>query len=230
MQIQQANKANKKLRIALYGDSGNGKTHSALDMARAFGDRVLVIDSEDGASNSFSDLFAFHVLKIDDPTLDTYALAIDMAIKNQSQFDCVIIDSLSHAWQDALKQVSTFSNTTLGWGKITPKWDSMMHRIKKLNCHVIVTMRAKTRQEGNQSYLTYDSRDNSDYEFDLMLQMVGIKNDNGITVAKARVTKNRFNTDNPKLKINAELNAGVSLMKYIIEWQSTAKEVTDAKA
>jgi hypothetical protein len=213
MQIQQANKANKKLRIALYGDSGNGKTHSALDMARAFGDRVLVIDSEDGASNSFSDLFAFHVL-----------------IKNQSQFDCVIIDSLSHAWQDALKQVSTFSNTTLGWGKITPKWDSMMHRIKKLNCHVIVTMRAKTRQEGNQSYLTYDSRDNSDYEFDLMLQMVGIKNDNGITVAKARVTKNRFNTDNPKLKINAELNAGVSLMKYIIEWQSTAKEVTDAKA
>lgn len=219
MNIVPANKANKKLRIALFGDSGHGKSHSSITMAKACGERVLVIDSEDGASHSFSDLASFSVLRIDEPTIEKYIATLDFALKNQRDFDVVIIDSLSHAWQNALAQVSTFDNTTLGWGRVTPKWDSLIHKIKLLDTHVIVTMRQKTRKEGSNWVPTYDSRENSDYDFDLILQMTGVKQESGVTVAKAVVRKNRFNTQIQKLNVGGTVNAGASLVKFILDWQ-----------
>lgn len=222
MQIQPASKALKKLRIALFGDSGNGKTHTALLMAQALGARILVIDSEDGASHNFSDLTAFSVLKIEAPTIESYMSALDIAIKNAKDFDVVVIDSLSHAWQDALKKVNGYNNTTLGWGKVTPLWDGLIHKIKQLPQHAVVTIRAKKRQDSDQNnswQTTWDARENADYDFDLMLKMIGVRQSDGTTVAKAIITKNRFNTDNAKIKVGGEVNAGASLIKFILDWQ-----------
>jgi len=224
MQIQAANKATKKLRIALFGDSATGKTHTALTFATQLGQRILVIDSEDGASNVFSDLANFSVLKLDDPSLKGYQDALDLAIKQQKDFDVVIIDSLSHAWQSALNEVSQTNNTQLGWGKVTPKWDKIIHSIKRLNCHVIATMRQKTRKGGDNWIDTYDSRENSDYDFDLMLQMKGVAIEQGEKLAKARVHKNRFNTGNEKLSLGREVNAAPSLIRFIIDWQQKPVE------
>lgn len=220
-QIVQANKSEKRLRIALYGDSATGKTHTALAFAKTLGERVLVIDSEDGASHSFSDLYAFNVLKIDEPTIENYTAALDMAIKHQDKFDCIVIDSLSHAWQNALNQVSQNTNTQLGWGKVTPKWDAMIHRIKRLHPHVIVTMRAKTRQDGNKWIATYDSRENSDYDFDMIIEMNGLAREkDNVIVAKATIKKNRFNTGEPRLNVGGSVNAGPAMIKFILDWQA----------
>jgi AAA domain len=228
MNIVPANKANKKLRIALFGDSGHGKSHTAINMAKACGDRVLVIDSEDGASHSFSDMASFSVLRIDEPTIEKYIAALELAYRSQKDFDAVIIDSLSHAWQNALAQVSTQNNTQLGWGKVTPKWDSLIHKIKLLDTHVIVTMRQKDRKDGNNWVPTYDSRENSDYDFDLILQMTGLTTESGATVAKAVVKKNRFNTQVQKLSVGGTVNAGASLIKFILDWQRTNPDAAAA--
>lgn len=224
MQIQKANKTQKKLRIALFGESGHGKTHSAILMARACGERVLVLDSEDGASHSFSDLTAFDVLKLDDVTIEGYSAALDLAIRSNGKYDAVIIDSLSHAWQSALAEVERAKTKQLGWGNVTPKWDGLIHKMKRLDCHVFVTMRSKTRQEGNSWVVTYDSRDNTDYDFDLILHMAGVRQVDGKPAATAKVTKNRFNTGIDRLNVGGTVNVGASLIKFIMDWQAKNPE------
>lgn len=220
MQIQKANKAQKKLRIALFGESGHGKTHSAILMARACGERVLVLDSEDGASHSFSDVAPFNVLKLDDVTIEGYSKALDLAIREHGNYDVVIIDSLSHAWQSALAEVEQAKSKQLGWGNVTPRWDGLIHKIKRLDCHVFVTMRSKTRQDGNRWVVTYDSRENTDYDFDLILHMAGVKNVEDKLTATAKVTKNRFNTGIDRLNVGGTVNVGASLVKFILDWQA----------
>jgi hypothetical protein len=86
-------------------------------------------------------------------------------------------------------------------------------------------MRQKKRNESGTAWVeTYDSRDNSDYDFDLILQMKGIAVEQGKKIAKARVHKNRFNTGNAKLNVGCEVNAAPSLIRFITEWQSKAVE------
>lgn len=225
--IQQANKANKKLRIALFGNSGNGKSHTSIAMATQLG-RTLVLDSEDGAANVFADIANFAVLPITDISPEGYVNAINEAAREQKNFDCIVIDGLSQAWQFALQEVSKERNTQLGWGRLTPRWDAIFHSIKRLQTHVIVTFRSKTRKNENDQWEdTWDSRENSDYDFDLILQMLGTKIEQNATVCKAKVTKCRFNIPDNRLKVGTIINAGNNIIRYLQKWQNeTAQQQT----
>jgi len=65
--------------------------------------RMGVIDSERMTASKYSDRFDFDVLELDDTSVNGYIDAIQMAA--DEGFAVLIIDSLSHAWQQLLDEI-----------------------------------------------------------------------------------------------------------------------------
>lgn len=175
-----------KLRAALIGSSGSGKTYSALMMAKGLGGRIAVIDTENGSASLYSHLVDFDVLNLNAPyTPERYIDAIILAEKNN--YDVLIIDSATHEWNgclDLLDAVATSKykgDTWRAWKEITPRHNAFLEAIVSSKMHVIVTCRAKTetaRQEidGKQKVvklgLKTEQRDGFEYEFTVVLDIV----------------------------------------------------------
>ena len=76
MGFTKAVKTKAKLRVALAGVSGAGKTYSALMMAKALGGRVALIDSERSSALLYADKFEFDHMDLSDHGIDRYKAAI----------------------------------------------------------------------------------------------------------------------------------------------------------
>lgn len=157
LKIRPASKVKSRLRMALDGVSGSGKTFTALRFAMALGKKVLVISSETGAVDKYKGFnpdgipFDFQVLDLPNFSPDMYTQAVMLA--GQEKFDVVIIDSLSHAWagaggaleiKDDVAARSRSGNSYFAWRDVTPMHNRMVEAILHSPCHVIATMRAKT--------------------------------------------------------------------------------------
>ena len=59
--FQRASKRSARLRMALIGVAGSGKTYTALNIAQNLGGPVAVIDTERGSASKYSDIFDFDV-------------------------------------------------------------------------------------------------------------------------------------------------------------------------
>lgn len=188
--IRKATKARKKARVWLVGPSGAGKTYTALALSKALGGKTIVIDTEAGTSNiyanSFED-FEFDVLELEgnyNPTV--YVDAIVMA--EEAGYKNIIIDSLSHAWNgiggvletvtDATKKYG--GNSHYAWRDGTPLHNALMAKIIQCKANVFATARTKqtyaeNKVNGRTTYkktgLAAIQRDETDYEFDVVLRM-----------------------------------------------------------
>jgi ABC-type dipeptide/oligopeptide/nickel transport system ATPase component len=98
-----ATKEKIKVRLALSGASGSGKTYSALaiaelveDIASHLATPVALIDTERGSSKKYADKFNFDVCELNDFHPSRYIEAIQAA--EQAGYATIIVDSLSHAW------------------------------------------------------------------------------------------------------------------------------------
>jgi|694.fasta_scaffold50124_3 hypothetical protein len=182
-----ATKFASKLRLALIGPAGTGKTFSALAIAKHLvpGGRVAVIDTERGSASKYADLFDFDVLNLDRHSPTDYVAAIRDA--EQAGYDVVVIDSLSHAWSGkggALEMVDQAAkrartpNSFAAWREVTPLHNEMVDSMVSCNAHLIVTMRAKTEWVQEQDErgktrirkvgLAPVQRDGLEYEFDVV--------------------------------------------------------------
>ena len=147
--FEKATKKRAKLRLALSGPAGSGKTYSALRVAAGMGGRVALIDTERGSASLYSDLFAFDVAELEPPYRpDKYVAAIEAA--DAAGYDVVIIDSLSHAWAgeggilewvDDIKE--TTRNKMTAWKEPTAAHNRLVNAILGMNAHCIITLRAK---------------------------------------------------------------------------------------
>ncbi|WP_423806808.1 AAA family ATPase, partial [Phascolarctobacterium succinatutens] len=85
------------LKIAITGVSGSGKTYSALQLAQGLGDKIAMIDTENGSGELYSNLCEYDVAPMAAPfTPEKYIDYIHEA--EQAGYNVLIIDSLSHAW------------------------------------------------------------------------------------------------------------------------------------
>jgi hypothetical protein len=201
VQFQPATKAQAKLRAALFGPSGSGKTFSALRMATGIGGRIAVIDTERGSASKYADRFTFDTCQLLDRTIEGYLAALDVAAK--AGYDVLIIDSLSHAWQELLQEVDRLAkarfsgNTWAAWSEGTPKQRRLIDALTDWPGHVIATIRSKT--EWNQQTdektgrlrpvrigLAPEQGKGIEYEFDLLLEL---STDHVGTVIKDRTGK-----------------------------------------
>lgn len=187
--FKRATRQQSKLRLALIGVSGSGKTWTALTLAKYLGKRIAVIDSENGSASLYAgDAADFDVLCLDTFAPRTYVAAIHAA--EQAGYDVIIIDSLSHAWMGkdgALEMVdkaakrSRSGNSFTAWRDVTPEHNALVDAMVRCQTHLIVTMRSKTEyvvQDGPNGKKTPEKigmapvqRDGLEYEFTLVGEM-----------------------------------------------------------
>lgn len=200
LQFQKATKEQAKARIALMGPSGSGKTYTALKLACGLGDKVAVVDTENGTASKYADEFNFSTLNLTEFSPLTYVDAIHAA--EEAGFDVLIIDSLSHAWMGkggALEMVdreasrSNSNNSFTAWRKVTPLHNALVDALVQCRIHLIVTMRTKTdyvlqpndkgKMEPKKVGLAPVQRDGLEYEFDIVGDM---DLDHNLIVSKTR--------------------------------------------
>ena len=147
--IRKATRRKAKLRLALLGPTGSGKTYSSLLLAFGIGKKIGIIDTENNSADLYSDLGNYDVITLDAPyTVVSYREAIRAF--EDAGYDVIIIDSLSHAWSGAgglLDKKSKLDagggNPYINWGKISPEQNALVDQILQSPVHMIVTMRVK---------------------------------------------------------------------------------------
>lgn len=184
LQIKRATKEQSRLRLALIGVSGSGKTYSALRIAQGLGQRILVVDTEHGSAAKYADEFEFDTITLEEFSPNNYVAAIELG--EMEGYDVIVLDSLSHAWSGkggALEMVDNAARRQQGnsfgaWRDVTPMHNAMIDAIVGCKAHLIATMRAKTEyvQEKNDRGKTTIrkvglapvQRDQMEYEFDVV--------------------------------------------------------------
>ena len=192
IQFKKAKRSLSKLRLALQGASGSGKTYGALLLAKGLGGRIAVIDTERGSASLYADLPgmpAFDVLELGEPfTPEKYIEAIKAA--ENAGYDVLIIDSMTHEWSgtggclelwDSVAKTRFRGNTWSAWSEITPRHRKFVDTMLQSKCHIIATMRSKTEtvqtenDKGRKTVLKLgmkaEQRDGMDYEFTVVFDL-----------------------------------------------------------
>lgn len=187
MGFKKATKAAAKLRAAIFGPSGAGKTFTSLRVAAGLAGTgtVAVIDTERGSASKYADRFQFDVLELGDQTIGGYCDAIRQAA--DAGYAVLVIDSLSHGWQTLLEEVEKLAkakyrgNTWSAWSEGTPLQRKLVQAILGFPGHVIATMRSKTewttvddgrgKKSPQRVGLAPEQGKNVEYEFDLLVEI-----------------------------------------------------------
>lgn len=209
--FQKATKRQARLRLALIGPAGSGKTFTALKLASYLGGRIALVDTEHGSASKYAapegadaqpelGQFVFDTLALDDFNPRTYIEAIHAA--EEAGYAELILDSLSHAWAgkggalelvDKLAKKSQSGNKFTAWADITPLQNELIDTILGARLNVIATLRSKTEyvletnERGKQAPRKIGigpvQRDGVDYEFDVVGEL---DVDNNLIVTKTR--------------------------------------------
>ncbi len=149
--FRRAEKRKAKLRLAITGPAGSGKTYGALLVAKGLGGKIAMIDTENNSGDFYSDLCDYDVSLITAPyDIRKYLTIIHEA--EEAGYDTLIIDSLSHAWsgegglldiQGKLADSSKSGNSFAAWRQVTPWHNKLINMILTSKCHIIATMRSK---------------------------------------------------------------------------------------
>ena len=196
--FQEVVRAKSKLRMALTGVSGAGKTLGALYIAYGLtGDwsRIAVIDTEHERARMYAnrtDLGTgkFLYCPLYPPyTAEQYTSLVKEAASLVGPDGAVIVDSFSHAWNneggvlDVKDKIAAQAgkNSYTAWNEAGKVQNSLVNTILAVECHMIVTMRSKmdyVMQENERGKtqpvkvgLAPVQRDDTEYEFDIVLDI-----------------------------------------------------------
>lgn len=140
--FKKATKSNIKIRLALSGVAGSGKTYSALAIGSHLSKSIAVIDTERGSASRYADLFNFDVCELGNHHPSQYIQAIQAA--ESAGYEVIIIDSFSHAWFAELDLVDRAKNSFTAWKDVRPLERKLIDTVVGCSSHIIATMRSKT--------------------------------------------------------------------------------------
>ena len=230
MQLRQSERRKAKIKMALQGSAGSGKTYSSLLIAQGLlnGDlsKVAVIDTENGSADLYAHLGNYNVLPLKPPfSPQKFVEAIDICEK--AGMEVIILDSISHCWDFLLDYHSSLAgNSFTNWAKIKPLEKLFVDKILQCDAHVIATMRTKQDYVLNQKDgkfvpekvgLKAVQRDGLDYEFTLVFD-VDIKH-----FAVSSKDRTEIFMDKPEFKITTETG------KKILDWCNSGTVVEPTK-
>ena len=214
--FEQVTRKKAKLRLALTGVSGGGKTLGALYIAYGMtGDwgKVAVIDTEHERARFYADRSdlgtgSFLYAPFAPPySPDRYKQLVQEAAQIVGPDGVVIIDSLSHAWNneggvlDIKDKIAgqQGKNSYTAWSEAGKYQNDLINTILAVDCHTIVTMRSKMEyamQENDRGKmapvkigLAPVQREDTEYEFDIVLT---IGRDHIATASKDTTFLDRF--------------------------------------
>lgn len=146
--FKRATRKRVKLKLAITGPTGAGKTYSALRLATGLADGkpIAFIDTENGSASLYSDRFAFDVMDMSAPfSHEKFIASIADAVK--AGYGVVVIDSFSHAWEEILNYKSKLDqrggNSYTNWGEAGNKFKGILDAVLQSDIHVICCLRSK---------------------------------------------------------------------------------------
>lgn len=193
-----ASRKRAKLRMALTGVSGAGKTLGALYIAYGItGDwgKIALIDTEHERARFYAarkDLGTGEFLyqAMSSPySPDRYKTMVREGAQAVGEDGVVIIDSLSHAWNaeggvlELKDRIASQSgkNSYTAWSEAGQEQTKLINTILSVPCHTICTMRSKMayalelnergKQQPVKLGLAPIQRDDTEYEFDVVLDI-----------------------------------------------------------
>lgn len=223
-------KAGLRARIGLAGPGGSGKTWTALTLARAFGGRYGVVDTDHGRAALYKPPFSFEHLVVS--SFDPAELPKMVAAAAEARLDTLIVDHSSAFWSGRdgmLEQVDRATSRAgrtdkvgVGWNEMRPVERAMWEALLGYPGHVIVTMRQRTEWtfERNPDTgktvprrvgLAPEQRGDVDCEFDVF----GVLDDAVLTVTKTRC---------PDLRRKVIAEPGDDLAGQILDWLADGAE------
>lgn len=228
--FKKAERKQARLRLALTGPSGAGKTYSALLIAKGLGGSIAVIDTEHGSASLYSDLADFDVCELEAPyEPERYIAAIQEAEK--AGYDTLIIDSITHEWNgkggilelvENKTKTSKSRNSYTAWNDITPRHQRFVETILASRMNIIVTMRSKAeyaleKNEKGQMVprkltMAPQQRDGIEYEFTTVLDLT-------VENHLAEASKDRMGLFTQPFVIAEDTS------KKILDWLAMGKEL-----
>jgi hypothetical protein len=229
MQLQKASRKKARIKMALQGPAGSGKTMSALLAAYGLcGDwtKIAVIDTENHSASLYAHLGEFYTVHISPPfTPEKYIEAVKYC--EREDITVVIIDSISHEW-DGIGGILDIHSAMLGnsftnWSKVTPRHNAFVQTLLQSSCHIIGTIRSKqdyVLSEKNGKMVPEKvglkgvQRDGIDYEFTVVFD-IDIKH-------QATASKDRTGLfdDKPAFIISSETG------EVILQWCEQGEDIT----
>lgn len=198
MSFQKVKREKSKLRLALTGPSGAGKTLSALLLGYGITNdwsKIALIDTEHGRAKFYanrSDFSTGEFLYQEMTAPYSPNKYIDMVREGAEVVGndgVVIVDSFSHAWDNEggvldIKSAIARSggkNDYTAWEEAGKIQNNLVNSVLSVNCHTIVTMRTKMAYAMEQNDkgkmmpvklgLAPVQRENTEYEFDIVLNI-----------------------------------------------------------
>lgn len=155
VRFKPATRSDSKPLIGLYGESGTGKTMSALLLARGLvgpSGRIAMIDTESGRGSLYADVIpgGYDVSELSEPfSPAAYVEAIRVA--EEAEFDALVIDSMSHSWEGiggvldmaAAHEKRTGKPGLHCWKEPKAQHAKMMLKLLQSRLPIIVCLRAK---------------------------------------------------------------------------------------
>ena len=231
MELRQAKRKNAKMKLALQGSAGSGKSLSALLLASGITEwsKIAVIDTENNSADLYSHLGEYNVLQLDKPfTPERYIKAIEIC--EEAGMEVIIIDSISHEWDGSggiLDQHGNMpGNSFTAWAKMSPRHNAFVQKILESSCHIISTIRTKQdyvlserngKQVPEKVGLKGIPRDGMDYEFTIVFDL-DIKHN-----AVASKDRTGLFVDKPEAIITPEHG------KRILQWCNTGVTIDEVK-
>lgn len=186
--FKKAQRKNAKLRLAIAGPTGSGKTYGALILAKGIGGRIAVVDTENSSAELYDDIVDFEHANLQPPYSPEKFIEAIKAAENAG-FDTLIIDSITHEWSgvggcleivDKLASTTFKSNSWGAWSQVTPRHRKFIDAILQSSINIIVTLRSKmetvqTNDNGKKKVekvgLKAEQRDGIEYEFTTVLDL-----------------------------------------------------------
>jgi len=227
---RKAEKRRVKLKIAIQGTSGSGKTDGALSLAKNLvpNGKVLVVDTENESASLYADRFEFDTIPLSAPyTSARYEACIDAAVRGG--YDVLVLDGITPQWDGEggiLRRKEELdkrpgSNSFTNWAAFTPEHTHFIETIKQAPIHIIATMRSKTeyilqandrgKQMPKKVGTSPIQRDGFEYEFSLVLD---VQMDHRAIAIKDRTT---LFSDEPVNLRDAKV------AEMLTEWLASAK-------
>lgn len=244
-------RAKTKLRLALTGVSGAGKTLGALMIAYGLTEdweRVALIDTEHERARAYANrkeygIGEFLYEPLSPPySPERYTGLVKEAAELVGPDGVVIVDSFSHAWNneggvlDIKDKIAARAgmNSYTAWNEAGRLQNNLVNTILAVNCHTIVTMRSKMEyalQENDRGKmqpvklgLAPIQRDDTEYEFDIVLD---IARTHVATASKDVTFLDQYgDVITPELgrMLKGWLDEGVELPKRAVQEQSSPEE------
>ena len=228
-----AEKSQLKARVLISGAAGSGKTMAALELASALGNRVAVIDTENGSAALYSDKYKFEMLNLQPPyPPEDFVQAIKVA--ENSGFDVIVVDGITPEWSGSggcLDLHTKLGGRFQDWAKITPRHRSFIQKILECSTHIICTCRSKQGYAMDEQSkkvtklgMAPEQRDGLDYEMTLVFNII-----NQTHLAEA--TKDRTGLFDGKQFLISK-NTGLEILEWLNSGtpaKSPAPTITDVR-